>query len=1022
MFQLTRIFHTDRDEEAAKAHRVRQTSISIPGYMSPYYPRKTSSSTQHPCEFPVFTANGNKISGSALLMVLVFLAFWSVILFTLLERAQFEKKRAVMDAAQYQATLAAESGLSAAMGELALATSNNPTFLVGLTNSMAAPEIAPALMIGAHSLTNTQELIPLISGDLEALQSYPNLPEGMLDSYLQARESKDPEKTIDLNANHHPISANGSYPAPWVMMRNQQGQPIARYAFIILDEQARLHPLLHQGKPRADPIDWDHGVAVLPYSLLLTEQEHEKASELLSNPLSLEGFKEIFENRNLYDLKKEFLSSTSVPLPDLIPARLPDGGHPKYNLNDLATNVIYGATPSDRSAYLASIIDHNLPHFKERDPSLRNLSAGEQRRYLNRLAASIVNYITPEHTSVLVNGGEPAGAALTPLVTQTAERCRLVERMSNSVIIENQYFVQLWNPYTKMIPAGGKATFEIENRQQLHFGTAPNVPFKDYLQTNSCVPALRPNESIVVEFPTVTQRWDAPNVVPLSEHPYWLEGPEGNTNPKEHQAFRFFWNDHLVMMSRRPPCGPGPAEGGLEHDAQSLTDGQNFWQCNFIPTEGDRAGHFRFVGDPRENYLSNYLWKSYSSEKSYLTQTRWKGAMSDASAERLFDPSISWRNRDFVPVNPLAGNRPSSRSVTPAQVPSSYLESRDAMMAPLVLRHGPMQSIAELGHINDPAQADDLGAAPNVGAADNKSSIYGSGGGRTLRIGQPEFSYWDRPGERAIELIDLFTVTSTNNTTVQIKKNMSLTQSGFPASVGYQYEISGLTRIFHTDRDEEDAKADGVRQTSILTQGCMSTYCPSQNMSLTQHPSGFPAYAVDQYEICGLTLWREGLININTASHQVLSSLFYGISPTSDARFTHSAISKTTAEELATFLEEHRPYEKLSDLHILTPLLANATTYTPPLSTNILSEGRLLAAVFDRAREEAFGKMISLCTVQSRAFRAYVIGESLSATGKKVHGAFLEALIILRPEHIQSEETPGSSLFIPVIQKKEWLR
>jgi hypothetical protein len=54
-----------------------------------------------------------------------------------------------------------------------------------------------------------------------------------------------------------------------------------------------------------------------------------------------------------------------------------------------------------------------------------------------------------------------------------------------------------------------------------------------------------------------------------------------------------------------------------------------------------------------------------------------------------------------------------------------------------------------------------------------------------------------------------------------------------------------LARIFHTDRNEEIAKADGVRQTSILMPGCMCTYCPNQNVSLTQHPSGFPASAVD---------------------------------------------------------------------------------------------------------------------------------------------------------------------------------
>ena len=69
----------------------------------------------------------------------------------------------------------------------------------------------------------------------------------------------------------------------------------------------------------------------------------------------------------------------------------------------------------------------------------------------------------------------------------------------------------------------------------------------------------------------------------------------------------------------------------------------------------------------------------------------------------------------------------------------------------------------------------------------------------------------------------------------------------------FSRKTSNLTRIFHTDHDEEDAKADVARQASILTQGCMSRYCPSQNRSLTQHPSDLPASAVDWYEICGLT-------------------------------------------------------------------------------------------------------------------------------------------------------------------------
>jgi hypothetical protein len=115
------------------------------------------------------------------------------------------------------------------------------------------------------------------------------------------------------------------------------------------------------------------------------------------------------------------------------------------------------------------------------------------------------------------------------------------------------------------------------------------------------------------------------------------------------------------------------------------------------------------------------------------------------------------------------------------------------------------------------------------------------------------------------------------------RSNSKLTQypSGVSKLQQNQYEIGGLTRIFQTDRDEEAAKADGVppavgrprgrlplgsperarrtgasesTQASILMQGCMCTYYPNQNVSLTQHPSGFPASVVDQYEISGLKL------------------------------------------------------------------------------------------------------------------------------------------------------------------------
>ena len=84
---------------------------------------------------------------------------------------------------------------------------------------------------------------------------------------------------------------------------------------------------------------------------------------------------------------------------------------------------------------------------------------------------------------------------------------------------------------------------------------------------------------------------------------------------------------------------------------------------------------------------------------------------------------------------------------------------------------------------------------------------------------------------------------------------------------------AALARIFHTDRDEETVKADGIRQTSILTPGCMGTYRPSHNVSLTQDPSAFPASAVDQCEIFGLAHARGINLPLPHIIIQLISSI-----------------------------------------------------------------------------------------------------------------------------------------------------
>ena len=294
-----------------------------------------------------------------------------------------------------------------------------------------------------------------------------------------------------------------------------------------------------------------------------------------------------------------------------------------------------------------------------------------------------------------------------------------------------------------------------------------------------------------------------------------------------------------------------------------------------------------------------------------------------------------WRGRDRVPLDGPAGNMPENTTQNPDTIPTPYREERDGITAPFVLRKGAMTSLAELGNIFDPAQVDDQGQAPKAGAA---GSSFCCGGGRTLRIGQPEFQFpgtnynWNVPGKRAIELLDLFTLT------------------------------------------DEGRK-------------------PGASMLGTN--AGVP-----------------GRININTAPHPVLTALFSGISVSSDRRFTNSIIGAKAADALATLLEEHRPYSRLSDLSILTTNLVNAETYTPPLSQNVIGSSPPSADIFDRAREEALGKIAGHCILQTRVFHLYVLGESLDRRGKPTGQSLMEGTVRLKPD--------SKGRLIPTLHDVQW--
>jgi len=910
---------------------------------------------------PTQPSRRRKSNALAILAGWCVLAMLCILLVASLHPVSLERSPGSSVANLEQASLAAESAVAAAEG-LLMNISNRPAYLVGLAGGNMELGIAPCLVIGTTNLTNKTQLLPLFSHNPAETATYPRLPEETVENLLEARLSTNPNETVDLNDsrfveqsgggdnNGGIIAATGHYPALWQKIRNSEKNVVGRYAFVLLDESARLNPLIHTGNPRNDPVDWDKGPADLSITNseagLFTSDEATKLHRIAETLPTQGSFAAAFEDPSEYEQKRNLLTRDPCLAPDIIPVGLPDGGLPKYNLNDLATNPVWGKTPYDRAETIARVIDRNLPKFKQRDASLSGRGE-DPRLYLRRLACSIVDYISRLPGPTGPPGGEPAGRDLVPLVTQIAECCTRTAITSNSVTIESRYFVEVWNPTTSTIPAGGIPRIVIGNRARLIFGNALAEPFIDYDKSALALRALRPNEFTVIAFDPMWQTWISP--VATSVPPHWSKGPGGNADAIHHQSFKFFWNGSLVDMTRPPKTPQDVIAGGLHHLGQTLENAIPRWQCTTIPTwsatadsynnpdsadEALQPGSYRFVGDPRATFLTAYKWNVATN---YPSKTLWNGISQAGILGRgyIMDPAATWTRRDRVPVDPYNGNAPDSENQMPDQIATSYQVGGVGAEAPFVIRKGPMVSLGELGNIFDPAQVDDLLQAPIAGTP---ASPFCSGGGRTLKIGQPEFqspdptANWDTGGKRAIELLDLFTV-------------------------------SDVGRQFPTNRVSTNA--------------------------------GIP-----------------GRININTAPHAVLTALFNGIAVTSDNRFTNSMIRQDKADQLATFVEKNRPFAKLSDLRILSPMLCNSETFSPPLSQNVPGISPPIADVFDRAREEAFGKVIGHCILQTRVFRLVAIGESLDPKGKTTGRSLVEMLVRVTPDE--------SGNLVPSLQDVQW--
>ena len=761
---------------------------------------------------------------SSLVVTLLVIVVLSTIIVAFMQSMAIERLTARSLKNIVQAELAAQAGYEAAVRQIEFALGTNSSFVTGQTNY--AVGYGPVLLIGRTNLTNTAQLMPLVSSTVSLTNFATPAWSAQLANILTALTNSN---STDVNTRHQYIQRTSNtnyYRASWVPLTNSFGETNARYAYIVLDEHARVNPLLHNGRGTAtNATNWFSGpqdVALTNSAApILSPQEATNLVNMSNQVWTPETFGHAFSARTNYENVKHLLTFTTNATYDVIPGT----DRPKYNINVMATNPgFYEPGSTNAAETMGRIIMTNLPQFYSREPSLRtNLSAADQYRYLYRLAANIVDYIDEDSVPTLVNGGEPAGKDLLPLVTAIAQRfvrtAISTETNPASTTIESQCFVQVWNPYTFPISmTGATVRFVLENQMLLRFGTGLVQPFDDYDHSINITTTIQPNEFVVLEFPSVTQTWTSPG--PIATFPdntptignYTGTGSSPNASSRDTAdnvtwpTFRFYVNGVLVDMQRRPPVGPGTATGGLSMNRGKKFDSSSIrYSCYFLPTEPN-SFPLRSVGDPRANFLTTYDWV-YVGETSYGANTRWKGRQMD-TRPRYQKFVEHWINRDYVRANPSMGAAPGNINTTPAQVASAYNAAADGPAAIAFLRNGPMQAIGELGNVFDPIQADDNLAAPNGGTP---SSPYISAGGRTLRIGQPEFTVtgtnnWNTNGRRAIELLDVFTVNWTNSTS-----------GGWPVGIGKINPNTAPPEVLSAILSSITIRSDTGISTAVLT-------------------------------------------------------------------------------------------------------------------------------------------------------------------------------------------------------------
>jgi hypothetical protein len=661
--------------------------------------------------------------GFALLMSVLAVAGLMVMLIGLLSMLTLERKtaRSYSDAAR--ADMALQSGLAEAIGTISPIANRDDTLVFRMEDTEAEIDdsaiddktLPPEhfFTFGAQYDTQKKEwrVSPFASGFKQILGGS-DVPQTT--AIKQAMLDYEPVEIAGVGRGNVAVPK-----ASWVILGEKTDPFTMRYAWWAEDLTGRIDGAYAGSEKREFGLDArEVGLFTIfnpsaekdgagPEDALITQRENLRSTASVRQLLT-EANAKIIEPYLTYDLPREVNAAPLIPHG----FGYPDAGGKALSLDEMVT--------TRDVEEITSHIDRNLPQF-----TLRRGGMLPTENYTKTIAASIIDYADVDTNPTLGLGYR--GVDSYPFVNELFDRYEWTGTSGGQVVIRVTTFVELWNPSN--ISISGSFQLENDNRHSIKIPPAATANFTSvqHPPTTVSIPA---NGFIVRNCGFKDYTFPVGAFPPSS-----LEFPTETKN----STYRLKWNSLQVDWAR----------GGVTRTTGTLRAGPTNakWKGNASPAHDHSIGQH---GDPRASHYIN----APIFPNNYDKNSNWGGRAlkADISNANYREVKITrWPDRGS---ESKTGAAPGSDTKLPTTLPLPVTQSS---MSPAFIANRPFLSTAELGNIFDPAQWTSIETTSGT-------SSPGSGGGFTLAIGRPEYAKFDREGQRAAQLLDLFTLSDASAT------------------------------------------------------------------------------------------------------------------------------------------------------------------------------------------------------------------------------------------------------------------